>query len=230
MATPRLRQIHIPFNGYTLPTPMRAATTQTSGTPAVAMTSGGFCRLSLDSTAEVQVARLSNGDVLPFDIDQLDSIEFFAKVSASLNAACSLVMGVANAGNNTIASITSRCLFKLTGGGLLTIDAVDGTHSKTGIATGQAMATADWQRFTMQFKQGLVTQGPPAAVGGVGGKASVLFNCEDARGNLRAQARGTQFDMSAETGNLQLYFQLQKTANAATATLDIRDICVTYRI
>ncbi len=226
--TPRLRTIHIPFNGYTLPTQMKADTTQTSGTPAVTMTSGGFCRLSLDSANEIQVARLSNGGVLPFDIDQLDSIEFFAKVSASLNAACSLVMGVCNAGNNTIASITSRAFFKMTGGGLLTIDALDGTHTKSAIATGQAMATADWQRFTMQFKQGLVTQSPPGA--NSGGKSNVLFSIEDTRQNLRRVATGTQFDMSAETGNLQLYFQLQKSANAATANLDIREASVTYRL
>jgi hypothetical protein len=228
--SPRLRKLLLPFNGYTLPDPWKADTTETAGTPAVTMTNGGFCRLSLDATAEIQVARLSNGDVLPFDIDNLDSIEFWARCSAALNAACSLSMGVCNAGNNTIASITSRAMFRMTGGGSLTIDAVDGTHSQTAIATGMAMATSAWQRFTMNFKQNTITMGPPAShVGGVGGKASVLFGVEDTRGNLRHVAGRTQFDMSAETGNLQLYFQLQKSANAATATLDVRDVEVTYR-
>jgi len=229
--TPQLRSVHLPFLGFTLPTPWKADVTDDAGTAAVTMSSGGYCRLSLDNTAEVQVARLSMGDVLPFDIDQLVSVEWWARVSASLAAACSLSMGVGSAGNATVTSITARSMFRMTGGGLLTLDCVDGTNSQTGITTGLAMATSDWQRFKLNFKQGTITQGPPANnLGGVGGKAAILFGADDSRGNLRHLAPRTQMSMAAYSSNLQAYFQLQKSANAATATLDIRDVMVEYRL
>lgn len=230
-STPQRRCQQIYFNGYTLPTPMASATVLTAGTPAVTMTSGGFVRLSLDTTNEVQVARLSNGDVLPWDIDNIEYVEWYARVSASLAAACSLSMGLASAANTTVNSITARAMFRMTGGGSLVLDAVDGTNSQTSIATGLSMFTSDWQRFRINLKQGTITQGPPTSnVGGVGGKASIQFGCDDARGNLRHLAPRTQMSMAAYTSNLQLYFQLQKSANAASGSLDIRDIAIAYRL
>ena len=76
MTTPQLRRLHLPFIGNTLPTPWKTDLTKTAGSPAAAMTSGGFIRLSLDATEEVQVARLSNGDVLPFDIDNIVLVDW----------------------------------------------------------------------------------------------------------------------------------------------------------
>lgn len=231
MVTPVLRQQAILFNGYTLPTPMKSTTTQTAGTPANTMTSGGYIAMSLDATAEVQAARLDFGNVLSYPIDKIDSIEWWAKCSASLAAAVSLFMGVGSAASNTIGSIAQRAMFKMTGGGLITCDAVDGTNSQTGVATGLSFPSTDWTKFSLEFKQGCITIGPPANnVGGVGGKYHIIFKMENAQGKLRQVGQRTQFNMGAYSGNLQPIFCIVKSANAATGELDIRDLVVNYRL
>lgn len=231
MSTAILLEQQIPLNGYTLPAPFKSTLTKTAGAPLNTMTSGGYLAMTLDNTNEVQAARIDFGDVLSYPIDKLDSIEWWAKVSASLAAQVSLFMGVGSNASNTIGSIAQRAMFRMTGGGLLTCDAVDGTNSTTAQATGMAMMTGDWQKFVLNFKQGNVTQGPPASnVGGVGGKSDIIFKVEDGRGNLRQVAQRSWFNMGAYSGNLQPIFCIVKSANAATGELDIRHVRAVYRM
>ncbi|MGV3605203.1 MAG: hypothetical protein ACO1RA_02265 [Planctomycetaceae bacterium] len=210
--------------------PFCSFTAQTSGTPTVAAVSGGSMDLTLDATNEVQVACLYQGDILPFAIDDILKIEFIVKLSsAALNAAITGAIGLASARNSTLNSITNAALFRFAGGtsNSMVIDTRDGTNSQSGIATGQVPGTA-YRRLVMDFAGGVKTQAPPLL--SKGGKAQVLFYMSDANGYLKRVAQNTNFDMSALSGNLQLFAQIQKTGVAAGGTLSIAEILVEHRL
>lgn len=186
--------------------------------------------LTLDATNEVQVACLYQGDILPFAIDDILKIEFIVKLSsAALNAAITGAIGLASARNSTLNSITNAALFRFAGGtsNSMVIDTRDGTNSQSGIATGQVPGTA-YRRLVMDFAGGVKTQAPPLL--SKGGKAQVLFYMSDANGYLKRVAQNTNFDMSALSGNLQLFAQIQKTGVAAGGTLSIAEILVEHRL
>ena len=73
------------------------ADTSSGGSPTVGGLLGGGLRLAMDSTNEVQNLCVYMGDVLPFDIDEIISVEFIAKTAASLNAATSIAFGLCSA-------------------------------------------------------------------------------------------------------------------------------------
>lgn len=238
MATPIIIERNIEFNGNALPPEFTSHITKTAGNPTVGnvnvgSSNGGGCDLALDSTTEVQVLRLSFGDVLSLVATKLVAMEWWARVSASLASQCNLFMGVGNAGNDTVSSITQRCGFKMTGGGNLTCDAVDGTNSQTAIATGIPMLTTDWQKFSLNFKEGHITQGPPTSnVGGVGNLNDVIFRVENnLQGILRPVCQRTQMSLGALTSanGLQPIFQIGKSSNAATGTLSIKGLRLVYQ-
>jgi hypothetical protein len=223
------------FHGcYTPPTTVGAddilaKITKTAGTPTIKTAAGGVLQLALDSANEVQNLSIFQNDVLEFPIANLIRVEFLANVSAALNAAVTGFFGVGSTRNDAIASIAQRAgfLFGGAGGNAVTIDAVDGTNSNTGKATGQTLV-GTLKRFAIDFSIGNLAQSPPSA--SKGGVADVRFFMGNATGYLNEVARMTRFDLSAYTGNLQLIAQIQKTANAATGTLGIAEIAVEYRL
>jgi hypothetical protein len=200
--------------------------TKTAGTPLVQSVSGGTMDLVLDATAEVQVATLYMGDILPYDIDTIVRVEILAKLSAAVAAAVNGFFGLAGAQNNTVGSITQRAGFKFTGNNNILLDAADGTNSNIDKATGQTLSTT-LKRFAIDFSIGNYSQsGPTASKGGV---ADIRFYMGNANGYLGEVGRNVRFDMSAFGGNLQLLAQIGKSANAATGTLSIEDISIDYR-
>jgi hypothetical protein len=207
--------------------PWNRITVQTGGTPTVRSGSGGAMELTLDSTNEAQSAGLYMGNILPYDIDDLIRVTALAKVTALLNAVCTAVIGVASAQNATPDSVAEHAWFRLQGSNALLVETDDGTSDNDDVATGFSLSTT-YRRLQIDFASGLKTVGPPSA--SKGGKAQVLFSVSDDMGSLRPVARSTSFDMSAYAGNLQLIAQLQKTANAAVATLSILEFEVEYRL
>jgi hypothetical protein len=205
-----------------------AKITKTAGTPTIKTANGGILQLALDSANEVQNLSIFQNDVLEFPIANLVRVEFLVNLSAALNAAVTGFFGIGGTRNDAIASIAQRAgfLFGGAGGNAVTIDAVDGTNSNTGKATGQTLV-GTLKRFAIDFSIGNLAQSPPSA--SKGGVADVRFFMGNANGYLNEVARMTRFDMSAYTGNLQLIGQIQKTANAATGTLGIAEIAVEYR-
>lgn len=201
-------------------------TTQTAGTPTVKAVSLGSIDLVLDNTNEAQVASLYMGDILPFDITKLIRVSFLAKVSASLNAAVTGFLGLGSARNDTIASIAQRVGFVLAANAV-NVDAVDGTNSQTAKSTGFSLA-ATVRKFAIDFSVGNLTQSPPSL--SKGGVADVKLYMSNDKGALTQVCPTVRFDMSAYASGLQLIFQLQKTANAATGTLSIYDPEVEHRL
>lgn len=183
-----------------------------AGPPTVG-SNGGFMDLALEATNEAQVACLYFGNDLSFDIDNLLAIRFWAKVTASLNAACSLAMGLAVAQNDTIGSIAQCLLFRAIGNNNIVIDTKDGTHTNAQIATGQTLV-ATTKKFEINFAKGL---------------SDVRFFMDNADGNLRQVAPKTTFDLSAYAAGLQPYFQMQKSAATAVGTASIQRVEIDWR-
>lgn len=178
--------------------PWAIADTSSSGTPVYAVvtpSATGEIRLGFDNTSEVQNVCLSFGDKLPFDIDNIQSIEYRVKVvpeSTALDSATSVAFGLASARNDAIDSIANHASFRLIGNNNLLVETDDGTTDLDDKATGQTLSTT-YKRFLIDF---------------TGGKSDVKFYCNGIR-----LASSTTFNMSAATGSLQPYVQIQKTAD-----------------
>lgn len=181
--------------------------TSATGTPTIGAVDGaaaGEFQMKFSSTSEVQNLCLSFGDVLAFDIDLLQSIEFKLKVDASiLDTATSLAFGLTGDRNDAIDSIAQAALFRLIGSNSLVVETDDGVINNDDVATGQSLSTS-FRRFVIDF---------------TGGKSNVKFYVDGIR-----VAPGTTFDMSNYSGSLQPFVQLQKTADTTVDGVQV-DYC-----
>lgn len=221
-----------PVAASVLAGPFASKITKTAGTPSVsgASASGslnGGLALVLDATNEVQNACLYMGDILPYNLANLVSLDIWASLTANINAAISAAWGVASARNDAIAGITQRALFRVNGSNELLAEAADGTNSQNGADTGLTISTTPI-RTSIAFKEGILTQSMPNL--STGGLTNLIYSAENGRGQLRRVCANKQFNVSAGTGGMQLFFQLQKTAAAAGATLTIFRARVAYRL
>lgn len=204
----------------------------TGAGPPTVLTNDGFMELTLEATLEDQCAVLYLGDELPFDIDLLQQVDFYAKLDdATLHAAISVAFGVCSAHNNDPDLMAALAAFRLYGSNAVVVETDDSVNNNDDVATGQTLGTSI-KRFTIDFASGIKTIVPPPSLGG---KANVLFSIDDDRGNLQQVARTTRFDMSNYSSGLQLFAQIQKgaassvIAESVTATLSIERIRVRYK-
>lgn len=178
--------------------PWAIADTSANGTPTYAVvtpSATGEIKLQFDNTSEIQNVCLFNNDKLWLDIDNLQQVEFRVKVdneSTALDSATSVAFGVCSARNDAIDSLATHASFRLIGSNTLVVESDDGTTDKDDVATGQSLKET-YKRFVIDF---------------TGGKKDVKFYVDGVR-----VASSTAFDMSAATGSVQLYVQLQKTAD-----------------
>lgn len=177
------------------------ADTSAAGTPTYTVGGvNGEATLTLEATSEVQNVCLFQSDVLNYDIDLIQRIEFRVKTVAALDSATSIAFGLATARNDAIDSITAHASFRLIGSNSIVVETDDGTTDKDDIATGTTLV-ATYKRFVIDF---------------CGGKADVKFYIDGVR-----VASSTTFDMSAHTTGLQPYVQIQKTADTNTDSVVI---------
>jgi hypothetical protein len=196
------------FNGTvaTLPTSADPATawlvddTSSAGTPTYTKGTSEAV-LTLDSEAEVENVCLHFGDALDFDIDLIQSIEFRAKVTATLDSATTIVMGLGSARADDPDTVTANAFFKLAGSNVVVCESDDGTRDNDDKATGVSLSST-YKRFVIDF---------------TGGTSDVKFYIDGAR-----VASSTTFDMSGYSAGLQPIFQIQKASdtNADALTLD----------
>jgi hypothetical protein len=203
--------------------PFVKADTSSAGAPTVGGLAGGGIRLLLAATSEIENLCVYMGDVLPFDIDEIISVEIVAKTVASLNAATSLAFGLASARNDAIDSIAAHASFRCIGSNAVVVETDDGTNDNDDVATGLTLG-ATWKRFRMDFASRNTTIEPPSV--SKGRKSNIEFYGANDSGSLRRVASGTRFDMSNYSSGLQLYAQLQKTADTNVNSLDILEMCV----
>lgn len=197
------------------------------GRPTITGAAGGGVALAFDSVADAQIACLYQGNVLPWDIDELIRVEFIAKCTASLDSATSLAFGLASARNDTIDTIAEAALFRCIANNTLVVETDDGTNNNDDVATGQTMLST-FQRFVIDFATGIYTKEPPSVSAGT--PSDVRFFIGNANGSLRRVASGTRFDMSNYTGGLQLFAQLQKSADSNTDSLTILEATVEVQL
>lgn len=203
--------------------PFVKADTSSAGAPTVGGLAGGGLRILLASTNEVENVCVYMGDVLPFDIDEIISVEIIAKTIATLNAGTSLAFGLASARNDAIDSIAAHASFRCIGDNNVVVETDDGTNDNDDVATGLTLG-ATWKRFRMDFASRITTIEPPSV--SKGRKSNIEFYGANDNGSLRRVASGTRFDMSNYSSGLQLYAQLQKTATTAVDNLDILEMSV----
>ena len=179
--------------------------------------------MTLASTNEVENLCLYFGDVLSFDIDELVSMYFEAKCTASLDSTTSIAMGMASARNDAIDSIGEAALFRCIGDNNVVVESDDGTNNNDDIATGMTLG-AEWKSFRIDFATRRTTQEPPSL--SLGRKSNIEFSVGNAYQSPRRVASGTRFDMSNYSGGLQPFFQIQKTADTNVDSLTIRNLCI----
>ena len=203
--------------------PFVKADTSAAGAPTVGGLLGGGVRMLLAATSEVENLCIFMGDVLPFDIDEIISVEFIAKTVASVNATSSLAFGLCSARNDVIDNLTNHASFRCIGSNAVVVETDDGTTDRDDIATGLTLGTT-WKRFKMDFASRNTTMDPPSV--SLGRKSNIEFYGANDNGSLRRVASGTRFDMSAATSGLQIYAQLQKTADVNVNSFDLLEVTI----
>lgn len=202
------------FNGAvaTLPTSADPATawliddTSSAGTPTYTKGTSEAV-ITLASNTEVENLCLHFNDALDFDIDLIQSIEFRAKVTATLDSATTIVMGVGSARADDPDTVAANAWFKLAGSNTLVVESDDGTRDNDDKSTGATLSST-YKRFLIDF---------------TGGKSDVKFYVDGA-----LVSGSNTFDMSAYSSGLQPIFQIQKTSDSNTdaLTLDyVKVIC-----
>ncbi len=205
-------RVYSPTAGSNVGHVWKITDTSSTGTPTyVPASSGRGVTLSFDSQAEIQNVCLSLADYLAFDIDDLLYARFIVEMGqASIDSATSLAFGLCSARNDAIDSLTNHASFRLIGSAsttLVYVETDDGTTDKDDIATGKTLINVA-KEFYIDLSD----------------KASVKFLIGG-----EPVARSTTFDMSAATGSLQPYLQLQKTADANTDSVTLREVEIGFR-
>lgn len=213
----------IPAAASNVGSPFSKADTSSAGAPTMLGLNGGGLRLLLDSTNEVQNLCLFMGDVLPFDIDEIISLEIIAKTVATLDSATSIAFGLCSARNDAIDSLAAHASFRCIGDNNVVVETDDGVTDLDDKATGLTLKDT-WKRFRMDFASRNTTIEPPSV--SKGRKSNIEFYGANDNGSLRRVASGTRFDMSGYSSGLQVYAQLQKTQDTNTDSLDILEVCV----
>jgi hypothetical protein len=195
-------------NGWTI------KDTSSAGTPTYlcATEDGGSAVLTIANNTEAEVLTLYQNDVLPFDLRMISHVWWVAKVAA-IQAESTLVLGVANAQNDTADTVGVSAWFRMEGGDsttALVVETDDVTNNNDDKATGVTLA-AVYKKLLIDFTQGL---------------NNVRFFVDGAR-----VAAGTTFDMSdVATGqNVQPFVQSQKSSAAGQPVVTIAQFGITYK-
>lgn len=194
--------------------------TSSAGAPTILALDGGGVRFTLDSgQTEVENLCLSFGDALSFDIDDIIRFWFIAKTAvAVLDSNTQIAFGMAGARNDAIDSIAQAILFRAIGSNALVVESDDGTSDNDDVATGLSLSSS-WRRFEVNLAERNSTREPPSL--SLGRKSNIGFYGANSLGSLRRVASGTRFDMSAYTGGLQPFMQVQKASDSNGDTFDV---------
>lgn len=176
--------------------------TSAAGTPTYADVDGsaaGELAVDMEATSEVQNVCISQGDQLQFDIDKITEFECRVKMNqAALDSTSQFAIGLIGDRNDAIDSIAQAALFRIVGADdvdNVVVETDDGTNDNNDIATGKTLVNA-YKTLRISFAEGT----------------------DDVRFFIDGEpvATGTTFDMSNYTGSLQLFAQIQKTADTNT--------------
>lgn len=163
----------------------------------------GVAELAFDSQAEVQNVCLSFGDKLAVDIDKLRIYEARVRMGQSaVDATTMFAFGIAGDRNDAIDTMAINALFRVVGTDSTTnvvLETDDASENNDDVVSGTTLINA-WKHFKIDFTT--ITD--------------VTFWINDAR-----VGSATTFDMSNHTGGVQPFFQVQKTSDANTDSVEI---------
>jgi hypothetical protein len=177
-----------------------------AGTPTYTVGGiNGEATLAFDSQGEIQNVCLFQSDVLNWDIDLLQRVEFRVKVTAevggTLDSATSVAFGMCSARADAIDSLAAHASFRAIGSNAIVVESDDAVTDLDDKSTGASFTSGTYKKFVIDF---------------CGGKSDVKFYIDGVR-----VAASTTFDMSGYTAGLQPYCQLQKTADANVDSVTI---------
>ena len=187
------------FNGWT--------TVLTGTTPTAVNNDGGGFTGACNAANEAQLVVLYQKDMLAFDVDELQYMEFFAKV-AGVDAVTTIVLGLASAHNTTLDSVATNAWFRMQGSAStsnLLCESDDGTLDLDDKATGTTLADT-LKKFHIDFTNG---------------KDDVRFFVNDAR-----VSPTVTFDIGAATGKVQPYFAVAKASGTGTPSISVQGVKV----
>ena len=173
----------------------------------------GALAVAFDSTTEVQNVCVAHGDQLWLDIDSIIDVTFRVKMNqAAVDSATSFAIGLTGDRNDAIDSIDYAALFRVIGADsttLLVVETDDGVTNLDDKATGKTLINA-YKDLKISFPNG---------------KADVRFFVDG-----QPVAEDVTFDMSAYSGCLQPFMQLQKTSDNNTDGFTVCDVIINYRM
>jgi hypothetical protein len=171
-----------------------------AGAPTIAFVDGsvrGELSMQMAADSEIQNLCLYQNDVLQYDIDTLTQVKFRVKMNqATPDSTTQFTFGLTGDRNDAIDSIAQAIIFRLIGADTsVYAEYDDGTNTEDDLDTGEVLVAA-YKDFLINFAEGtsdirLFIDGQPVLT-------------------------GTTFNMSAYTGKLQLFMQIQKTADTNT--------------
>ena len=176
--------------------------TSSSGTPTYANANTGGAVLTLEATSEAQLVALYQADKLIWDIDELQTFSFYAKVSG-VDSVTLICMGLASAHNATADSIAFNAWFRIQGSAStsnVVVETDDGTTDLDDKATGTTLSST-LKKFTIDLTNG---------------KSDIRFFINDDR-----VAATTTFDADQYASGVQPYFTLQKASGTGVPALTI---------
>lgn len=195
--------------------------TSNAGEPTITRvdhgTSGGafgVCEMLLDSgQTEVQNLCLSFGDKLSMDIN--DRLIFECRLKqgqTTIDSNSSFAFGLTGDRHDTIDSIAQHMLFRIIGSNAVVCESDDGTTDLDDKATGQTLTNA-YKYFKIDATD----------------LTNVKFFMTNSNNCLVRVCKSVTFDMSAYSGALQPFFQLQKASDSNGDSILIDYVKVTGR-
>ena len=195
------------MNGWTI------KDTSVSGAPTYLNITedGGAARLTLAATSEAEIVTLYQNDVLPFDLTQIQHVWWIARV-ASVDSVTQLAMGVADAQNDTLDSVTTNAWFRIDGTANtsnIVVETDDGVTDDDDNATGITLTTT-YKKFLIDF---------------TGALSNIRFYADGS-----PVGTGT-FSMAGVTSgqNVQPFVQLQKASGTGVPQVTLKQFGIQYR-
>lgn len=163
----------------------------------------GVAELAFDSQAEAQNVCLSFGDKLAVDFDKLLTLEARVRMGQSaVDATTMFAFGITGDRHDVIDTMSVNALFRVVGTDSTTnvvLETDDASENNDDIVSGTTLINA-WKFFKIDFST----------------KTDVTFWIDDAR-----VGSATTFDMSNHTGGIQPFFQIQKSSDNNTDSVEI---------
>lgn len=176
----------------------------------------GRIQLTLANNAAATNASIYQNDVLTYDIDQIDFIEWTAEVAA-IGATTVATFGIGSNRASDEDTVVESAWFKIEGAtntSTLVVESDDGTNDNNDVSTSGESLSNSQKRMKIDFTYGT---------------DDVRFYVENSDGDLVRVASGTTFDMSNYTGNLQPIVNLTKGATAGQPQVTIDHFRIQYK-